>query len=100
MFSILGGRLSLRGQPVLFYFAFTTPGEVRSTISDVLSQRPRFKITTVVSGFPKPVNGKYIPGNILHGQVGEDAYFRAHYDGNGKNLGKYKFGKLDILKME
>ena len=76
MFSIIGGRLSLRGQTALFYFAFTTPGEVRSTISDIPNQRPHFKLTTVVSGFAKPVNGKYAP-NINNGQmkVGEDAYW-------------------------
>ena len=26
-------------------------------------------------------NDKYIPASILHGKVGEDAYFRAHYAG-------------------
>jgi len=87
MFSIIGGRLSLRGQTALFYFAFTTPGEVRSTISDIPNQRPHFKLTTVVSGFAKPVNGKYAP-NINNGQmkVGEDAYFRAKYDGSQTTL--------------
>ena len=97
MFSFIGGRMSQRGQPVLLYFAFVS-GEVKSTNKSsscsTISQRQRFKITTAVSGFAKPKNGKVflkpklsgekmeqIPASILHGKVGEDAYFRAHYAG-------------------
>ena len=84
MFSFIGGRISQRGQPVLLYFAFIS-GEVKSTNKSsscsTISQRQRFRITTAVSGFAKPKNGKYIPASILHGKVGEDAYFRAHYVG-------------------
>ena len=84
MFSFIGSRISQRGQPVLLYFAFIS-GEVKSTNKSsscsTISQRQRFRITTAVSGFAKPKNGKYIPASILHGKVGEDAYFRAHYVG-------------------
>ena len=84
MFSFIGGRISQRSQPVLLYFAFIS-GEVKSTNKtsscSTISQRQRFRITTAVSGFAKPKNGKYIPASILHGKVGEDAYFRAHYVG-------------------
>jgi len=88
MFSFIGGRISQRGQPVLLYFAFIS-GEVKSTNKSsscsTISQRQRFKIITAVSGFAKPKNGKYIPASILHGKVGEDAYFQAHYVGELKS---------------
>ena len=37
--------------------------------------KPKFPFRYIVK------NGKYIPASILHGKVGEDAYFRAHYAG-------------------
>ena len=85
MFSIIGGRISLRGQSVLYQLAFTS-GEVKcsfkgssySTIPEI-TQKQCYKLTTVVSGFAKPKNGRYIPGDISNGQVGEDAYFKAQY---------------------
>ena len=84
MFSFIGGRISQRGQPILLYFAFIT-GEVKSTNKSLscstISQMQRFRVTTAVSGFAKPENGKYIPASIHHGKVGEDAYFKAHYVG-------------------
>ena len=84
MFSFIGARMSQRGQPVLLYFAFIS-GEVKSSNKSsnlsTIPPRQRFKIITAVSGFAKPKNGKDIPASILHGKVGEDAYFRAHYVG-------------------
>ena len=90
MFSIIGGRIFQRGQPVLLYFAFIS-GEVKSSNKSsnlsMIPPRQRFKIITAVSGFAKPkktlnpyVPG-YVPASIRHGKVGEDAYFRAHYVG-------------------
>ena len=81
MFSVIGGRISQRcQQPVLLYF-----GEVKylcqSSSYSTIAPKQRFKLTTVVSGFAKPKNGKYIPASNLHGKVGEDAYFQAHYVG-------------------
>ena len=97
MFSFIGSRISQRGQPVLLYFAFIS-GEVKSTNKSsscsTISQRQRFRITTAVSGFAKPKNGKYIPASILHGKVGEDAYFRAHYVGE---LCKDKSGRRVMI---
>ena len=99
MFSIIGGRIFQRGQPVLLYFAFIS-GEVKSSNKSsnlsTIPPRQRFKIITAVSGFAKPKNQnvvflkkntnsikneKDIPASILDGKVGEDAYFRAHYVG-------------------
>ena len=81
MFSIIGGRIPQRcQQPVLLYF-----GEVKylskSSSYSTIAPKRCFKLTTVVSGFAKPKNGKYIPASIHHGKVGEDAYFKAHYVG-------------------
>ena len=96
MFSIIGGRIFQRGQPVLLYFAFIS-GEVKSSNKSsnlsTIPPRQRFKIITAVSGFAKPKKTlkPYIPESILHGKVGEDAYFRAHYVGEicEDKLGKY-----------
>ena len=98
MFSIIGGRNSQRGQqPVLLYFAFISrelKSSNKSSSYSTISQRHRFKLTTVVSGFAKPKNGKYIPASILHGKVGEDAYFQAHY------VGELKSGKLCLWNLQ
>ena len=107
MFSIIGGRIFQRGQPVLLYFAFIS-GEVKSSNKSsnlsTIPPRQRFKIITAVSGFAKPkktlkpyipvssgtgvllvpdhqVPEDATPASILDGKVGEDAYFRAHYVG-------------------
>ena len=104
MFSIIGGRNFQRGQqPVLLYFAFISrelKSSKKSSSYSTISQRHRFKLTTVVSGFAKPKNGKYIPASILHGKVGEDAYFKAHYVGENKpgKLSTYVLTYLLLIK--
>ena len=81
MFSFIGGRISQRGQKTVLLYFGEVKHLIKSSSSSTTSQRQRFKLTTVVSGFAKPKNGKYIPASILHGKVGEDAYFKVHYVG-------------------
>ena len=45
------------------------------SISPLPKTKPKFPFRYIVK------NDKYIPASILHGKVGEDAYFRAHYAG-------------------